>query len=257
MSLIKDPTKRFSSRVENYVRYRPGYPAAIIDFLKAECQLAPASTVADIGSGTGKLTELFLRNGNPVFGVEPNLEMREAAERLLKSYPRFQSIAATAEATTLPDGAADIITAGQAFHWFDRESARREFLRVLKPNGWVVLIWNDRKIDSSPFLAAYEELLVNFAIEYRAVNHKNIDAAMIGAFFGAGGFKRATFPNEQIFDLEGLQGRLLSSSYAPELGHPKHAPMLAALADIFNQHQNSGKVALECDTAVYYGSLST
>ncbi|MDB6021858.1 MAG: Methyltransferase [Pedosphaera sp.] len=253
---MNDSTQRFSSRVENYVKYRPGYPAAVVDFLKSECQLVPAHTIADVGSGTGKLTELFLQNGNRVIGIEPNKEMREAAERLLSAYPRFQSIAATAEATTLPDHSVDMITAGQAFHWFDRQKARQEFLHILKPAGWVVLIWNDRKTDASLFLAAYEEFLQTYGTDYLAVNHKNVDAEMIGSFFGAGGFKRATFPNEQIFDLGGLQGRLLSSSYAPEAGHPKHVPMLEALGAIFHQHAVNGKVRLECDTVIYYGRLS-
>jgi SAM-dependent methyltransferase len=254
--VTKDSTTRFSSRVENYVKYRPGYPKAIVEFLRAECGLTPASLIADIGSGTGKLTELFLQNGNPVIGIEPNREMREAAERLLKDYPRFESVSATAEATTLGKHSLDFIVAGQAFHWFKREPTRQEFLRILKPGGWVALIWNDRKTDASPFLTAYEELLVTYAIEYRAVNHKNLDPTTIGSFFGPAGFMRATFPNAQTFDLAGLEGRLLSSSYAPESGHPKHLPMREALRVLFNEHQSNGQVVLECDTALYYGQLA-
>jgi len=252
---MKDPTKRFSSRAENYVKYRPGYPSALIEFLQLECQLTSAQTVADVGSGTGKLTELFLQHGNSVIGIEPNQEMREAGERLLGAYPRFQSIAATAEATTLADRSVDMIVAGQAFHWFDREKTRREFVRILKPGGWVALIWNDRKTDSTPFLKAYEDLLMIFSMDYQEVNHKQVDAAVIGSFFGAGGFKRATFPNEQIFDLAGLRGRLLSSSYTPDSGHPNHLPMLEALDALFRQHQQNGRVVLDGDTVVYYGRL--
>ncbi len=251
--MTKDSTTRFSSRVENYVKYRPGYPKAVVEFLRAECGLTSTSLVADIGSGTGKLTEVFLQNCNRVIGIEPNREMREAAERLLKDYPRFQSISGTAEATTLQDHTVDFIVAGQAFHWFNREPTRQEFLRILKPGGWVALVWNDRKTDASPFLTAYEELLVTYATEYRAVNHKNLDPATIGSFFGPAGFRRAAFPNAQMFDLAGLQGRLLSSSYAPESGHPNHLPMLEALRDLFNKHQSNGQVVIECDTAVYYG----
>jgi SAM-dependent methyltransferase len=255
-NLIIESTKRFSSRVENYIKYRPGYPVAIIDFLARECQLAPAKIVADIGSGTGILTELFLRNGNPVVGVEPNQEMREAGERLLRPYTRFQSVTGTAEATTLKDGSVDFITAGQAFHWFNRDATRREFLRILKSSGWVALIWNDRNISERPFFQAYENLLVTFGTDYEAVGHKHTDAKVIGSFFGAGGFKFASFPNQQVFDLEGLKGRLLSSSYAPGAGHPQHAPMLEALAKIFAEHQSDGKIVFEYDTLVYYGQLS-
>ncbi|HZQ47481.1 MAG TPA: class I SAM-dependent methyltransferase, partial [Verrucomicrobiae bacterium] len=154
--MMPSSTKRFSSRVENYIKYRPGYPQGIIDLMRKECQLTSASVIADIGSGTGILTELLLRNQNTVFGIEPNQEMRAAAERLLSSYPQFHSVPATAETTTLPDKCVDLITAGQAFHWFDREKTRQEFLRILKPQGWVALIWNDRNITTHAFFEAYE-----------------------------------------------------------------------------------------------------
>jgi SAM-dependent methyltransferase len=253
--MIVNSTERFSSRVENYVKYRPGYPSAIINFLAGECSLSPATVVADIGSGTGKLTELFLKNGNVVFGVEPNEPMRAAAEKWLRAYPKFRSVAATAEDTTLVGHSVGLITAGQAFHWFDRNKTRREFQRILAPRGWVVLIWNDRKTDASPFLKAYDQLLETYATDYKAVNHKNVDATVIGSFFGANSFSRVTFPNEQRFNFDGLRGRLLSSSYSPETGHPKHAPMLRALRQIFDKHQRNGEVVLACDTAVYYGQL--
>lgn len=250
-----DPTKRFSSRVENYIKYRPGYPAAILDLLQEQCGLTRASVIADVGSGTGILTELLLKNGSPVFGVEPNRDMREAAERLLGKHPNFTSISGIAESTTLEDRSVDVITAAQAFHWFDREKTRREFLRILESGGWVVLIWNDRSTSATPFLKAYEDLLATYATDYAAVNHKQIDAGVIGSFFGGSGFKHAIFPNEQVFDFEGLKGRLLSSSYAPEAGHPKHTPMLNTLRAIFDEHQTNGNVAFEYDTAVYYGQL--
>ncbi|HWF18272.1 MAG TPA: class I SAM-dependent methyltransferase [Verrucomicrobiae bacterium] len=251
----KDPTQRFSSRVENYIRYRPDYPPAIIPFLERECGFLGSNLVADIGSGTGKLTELFLKHGNRVIGIEPNREMREAAERLLVSYPLFQSINAAAEATGLEMTSVDMITAGQAFHWFDREKARREFLRILKPGGWLALIWNDRNISARPFFQAYENLLLTYGTDYEKVGHKHADAQMIGSFFGDSGFKLASFPNEQVFNFEGLQGRLMSSSYAPEAGHLKHAPMVEALAQIFKEHQKDGKVTFEYDTTLYYGRL--
>lgn len=249
-------TQRFSSRVENYIKYRPRYPQAVVDLLRCECQLTPASVIADIGSGTGILTEMFLQIGNSVFAIEPNKEMREAAERLLGSNTNFRSVAATAEATTLTDRSVDIITAGQAFHWFDRDKSRAEFLRILKPGGWVVLIWNDRNISERPFFKAYENLLVTYGTDYEAVGHKHVDAEIIGSFFGALPFKQTQFPNQQEFDLEGLQGRLMSSSYAPEPGHPKHAPMLNALDKIFKEYQSAGKVIFEYDTTVYYGRLA-
>ena len=252
---MTDSTQRFSSRVKDYVKYRPGYPLAILALLKDECGLTGASVVADIGSGTGMLTELFLRNDNPVIAVEPNREMREAAERLLGRYPNFTSISGTAETTALEKQSVDFITAGQAFHWFEREPARREFLRILKPGGWTVLVWNERNM-GSPFARAYEHLLRTYGTDYEAVKHKHIDAKIIGSFFGANGLKRVAFPNRQTFDGEGLKGRLLSSSYAPEPGHPKHVPMLEALQALFSRYQADGTVVFEYDTLVYFGRLS-
>jgi SAM-dependent methyltransferase len=251
----RDSTKRFSNRVENYVKYRPGYPSEIVTLLSRECGLTESSSIADVGSGTGILTELFLKKGNLVFAVEPNEEMRAAADRLLAGYPGFRSIKGTAEATTLPDQSVDLIVAGQAFHWFDRQGARSEFARILKASGWVVLIWNDRRTSTTAFLRDYEELLQTCAVDYRAVDHKQVDAAAIGSFFEPSAFKWSVFESRQVFDFEGLKGRLLSSSYAPEPGHPKHAPMIEKLDSIFRKHEKDGRVVFEYDTLVYYGQL--
>jgi len=252
---VTDSTKRFSSRVENYIKYRPSYPPEIIGLLRAECGLARASVVADVGFGTGLLTRLFLENGNTAFGVEPNPDMRAAGERLLGGFPGFKSIVGTAEATTLGDESVDIVVSGQAFHWFDREPARREFVRILKPAGWVALIWNDRKTSSKPFLQDYERLLNTFARDYSVVNHSNVDPDAIQSFFDPGRFTLASFPNQQVFDFEGLFGRLMSSSYAPEPGNPKHEPMVTDLAALFQTYEKNGTVSFEYDTLVYYGQL--
>lgn len=251
---MMDSTKRFSSRVEHYLKYRPGYPPDVLDLLKEKCGLAGNSVVADIGSGTGILTELFLRNGNPVFGVEPNREMREAAERLLGKYPNFTSVSGTAEATALKKQSVGFVTAGQAFHWFDRERARQEFVRILNPGGWVVLIWNDREL-TSPFAEAYERLLRTYGTDYATVNYRHSDTRVIGQFFDTARYGKSDFPNKQLFDLEGLKGRLLSSSYAPEPGHPQHTPMLQAVNRLFSKYQRDGKVTFEYRTVVYYGQV--
>jgi SAM-dependent methyltransferase len=249
-----DPTKRFSSRVENYIRYRPGYPKEILNLLEAECGLTQQSVIADIGSGTGKLTELFLANGNAVFGVEPNREMREAGERLLKKFANFTSIDATAEETTLADASVDFITAGQAFHWFDRTRCHGEFSRILRPGGWITLIWNDRKTKSTPFLIEYEKLLKTYATDYSKVDHKQIDDEVVFDFFGYAPAKKA-FPSSQEFDFESLKGRLLSSSYAPEAGQSGHTEMIRDLKKLFETHQENGRVPFIYDTIVYYGKL--
>ncbi|MGB6676929.1 MAG: class I SAM-dependent methyltransferase, partial [Terriglobales bacterium] len=163
---LQNATQRFSSRVDNYVRYRPGYPCEVLNLLKKDCDLATESVIADIASGTGIFTQMLLDNGNRAFGVEPNAEMRRAGEAFLQSYPRFTSIAGTAEATTLPERSVEIVTAAQAAHWFDREKAQREFIRILKPGGWCVLLWNERRTDSTHFLREYEQLLLTYGTDY-------------------------------------------------------------------------------------------
>jgi SAM-dependent methyltransferase len=249
-----DSTRRFSNRVENYVRFRPGYPAGVIDTLREEARLTPAAVVADIGSGTGISSDLFLRNGNTVIGIEPNAEMRQAAEERFRNEPRFRSVAATAEATTLEAASVEFVVAGQAFHWFDLESTRREFARILRHDGWVVLIWNVRRTDSSKFLIAYEALLNRYGTDYSAVRHENIDQSVLRKFF-AGDFTFRSLPNEQRFDLEGVKGRLLSSSYAPTEEHPSFRPMIDELERAFRDHAVGNQVCFEYDTELYFGHV--
>lgn len=250
-----DPLKRFSNRADNYVKYRPGYPDAVIDILRSDCGLTKTSVVADVGSGTGILTKLFLDNGNSVFAIEPNAAMRLAAERLLGNAQGFKSIDANAEATTLDSQSVDLVTAAQAFHWFDQAKAKREFARILKPGGWVVLIWNERRLDSTPFLRAYEDLLLHYGTDYGKVRHENVTSE-IDEFFAPESFELRTLENAQLFDFESLKGRLLSSSYAPDQDHPNFTAMLGELEEIFKANQKQGIVSFEYETKVYYGRLS-
>ena len=247
-------TSRFSDRVENYVRYRPGYPADVLEALRAECGLRPSHIVADVASGTGIWTRMLLENGNAVFGVEPNADMREAGERWLGDFPLFCSVDGKAEATTLPDHSVDVVTAAQAAHWFDRARTRRELARILRPGGWLILLWNERLIDTTPFLRAYEDLLLTYGTDYEEVRHERTTDA-VNEFFDPCPFRARTFPMRQKFDYAGLEGRLLSSSYAPGPGHPKHEPMLAALRDIFSEDAEDGRVAFNYTTRVYFGQL--
>lgn len=248
-----DPTARFSSRVENYVKYRPHYPLEIIDILREKCGFTPAWSVADIGSGTGILTELFLKHGNLTFGVEPNGPMREAAERLLSGYPGFTSIAGSAERTALDDACVEMVTAGQAFHWFDQDLARREFRRILKPGGWVILIWNDRRSDATPFMAAFDQLVREYTQESRDVHGTRTDQETLSHLFSPNRYETCHCDNRWDCDFDSLKGGLLSSSYAPEAGHPRHEAMIADLGRVFEQHQTSGQVSMIYDTRIYLG----
>lgn len=248
-------TSRFSDRVENYVRYRPGYPPEVVQCLRDECGLEPKHVIADIASGTGIWTRLLLENGNRVFGVEPNAEMRQAGERLLADFPRLTSVDGKAESTTLPDASVDFVTAAQAAHWFDRERTRREFVRILKPGGWLVLLWNERIVDGTPFLREYEELLLKYGTDYKDVRHERTTEA-VNEFFDPKPYQERVFAMRQEFDYAGLEGRLLSSSYAPGPDHPQHQPMLSELRRVFDKYAANGKVDVDYKTRVYFGQLS-
>lgn len=253
---MRDPTLRFSSRVDNYVKYRPRYPREVIETLREERALTASSIVADIGSGAGALTELFLQNGNRVYAVEPNREMREAAERLLRDYPGFRSIKGKAEATTLEHQCVDLVAVGQAFHWFDPGETRREFSRILHPPAWVMVVWNEREFQTTPFLVAYDQLLQRYAPDYARVAHKRVYDTTLFDFFGPSGFTSRTFRYRQVLDFAGVRGRMLSSSYTPEPGHPNHEPMMAELSRIYEAHEANGQVTFEYITRMYYGRLT-
>lgn len=252
--VFADSKQRFSSRVADYVRYRPGYPATALDVLRTECALRPYHVIADVGSGTGFLSELFLKNGNRVYGIEPNQPMREAGDEYLSIYDNFVGIDASAEATSLPDASIDFVTAGQAFHWFDPAAARREFQRILKPRGWIAVLWNDRQMDT-PFASAYEDLLVQYGTDYERVRKAYPEAHVMRDFFGAANFLQYNLPNEQVLDWDNLAGRLRSSSYAPQPSHPNYAPMMTSLEKLFRVNQQDGRVCMEYSTHLYFGHL--
>ncbi len=253
---ISNQTARFSDRVDDYVKNRPHYPVEVIDLLAARAGLVPDSVIADVGSGTGILTQLFLENGNPVIGIEPNREMREAGETLLAEFGRFTSLDGTAEATKLPAQSMDFVVVGQAFHWFDRDKTRAEFCRILKPDAIVALIWNDRRVDSTPFLRDYEALLNKFGNDYKEVGHKSaLDVESFTPFFG-GAPLMATLENSQRCTREGLVGRLHSASYMPTKGAPNYAEMIVRVGEIFDAHARHGHVQFDYDTRVFYGRMA-
>ena len=250
------PASRFSNRVNDYVRYRPSYPAAVIECLSREFGLKPTHRIADIGSGTGIFTELLLKNGNTVHAVEPNREMRRAAQAALATFPGFVSVSGSAEANTLPDASVDWITAAQAFHWFDVEKARREAQRILRPPGYAALIWNNRREDATPFLREYEAFLHEHAIDYAKVKHQNAEAdGRIPQFFGTRSFDVRSFDNAQVCDLDGLKGRTTSASYMPAEDHPRFPAMIYALEALFARHASGGTVFLEYYTKLYVGRM--
>jgi len=248
------PVNRFSDRVSYYAKHRPGYPQGIIPLLEREIGFDFQKDVADIGSGTGNLSRLFLSNDNLVFGVEPNDKMRSAAEHILRDYLNFVSIKGTAENSTLADESVDVITSGQAFHWFDTDLCKKEFLRILRPGGCVVITWNERNSDISDFMEEYETLLNNFGAEYKDVCPEKFDEKICNKFFGVRNFKLAKFENHQIFDYEGLKGRLLSSSYIPLEG-AVNKKMLVQLKKIYLKYNKGNHIKFDYTTKVYFGRI--
>ena len=248
---MRDPTERFSDRVENYAKYRPGYPDDMLHFLRT--LVTPPATVADIGSGTGILTCQLLNNGYELYAVEPNDAMRSEAERTLSGYPAFRSVRGTAEATTLADQSVVLITCAQAFHWFDRVKTKLEFCRILKLDGMAALIWNERLDDSSPVNREYDNLLKSMAPDHQNVSHRQVSLEEIRSFFAPGEVQLRTFPNDQILDREGFLGRLLSSSYVPNLGQPGHREIIGAAGKIFDAHNAGGRITFDCETKLYVG----
>jgi SAM-dependent methyltransferase len=251
---VSRATERFSRRADHYRRYRPGYPAAALDLLAAHCGLAAGVVVADVGSGTGILSEALLGRGARVIGIEPNEPMRRAAEESLAGEPRFRSLAATAEATTLPEGSVDLWVAAQAFHWFDAPRARLEALRVLRAGACAALLWNEHPAEAGAFFGEYDALLRRHAREYSALAERRSDEAGMRAFLGTA-MQAARFKNPHMLDYPGLEGRLLSSSYAPEPGDPEHGPMLEGLRALFERHQQGGEILFPYETRVYFAQL--
>lgn len=251
---MSNTVERFSNRVENYVKYRPGYPPEVLQSFRAEMNLTESAVIADIGSGTGISAKVFLENGNAVYGIEPNAAMRGAAEKFLKDFPKFESVDGTAENTGLEDDSVDFVTAAQAFHWFDPAKTRAEFCRILRAEGYVVLIWNERLLDATDFLRDYEKLLIKYGSDYEKVRHDNIDLNKLKDFF-QNDFSQKTFRNVQTFDFDGLKGRLMSSSYMPTESDERFEPMITELRALFENRAENGRIEVLYDTNIFYSQF--
>ena len=255
--MASDSLTRFSDRVEDYVRYRPGYPASLLSHLQENAGLRPGCSVADVGSGTGIFTKLLLATGAKVFAVEPNDAMRAEAEAAFLRQPGFVSVKGTSEQTGLADRSVDLITCAQAFHWFEREATGREFRRIANPGAWCALIWNTGREDGAEFARGYHDIKMKFGTDFTKVRHENANGdPILGKFFGNDTWRKHVFDNHQVLDLSGLKGRLLSSSYAPKKGQPNHEAMFAALKDLFDRCQQNGTVRMDYHTELFLGQLS-
>lgn len=245
---------RFTDRVENYMKFRPGYPSGMLTVFVEKMGLNASSVVADVGSGTGVSAIPFLKYGCRVIAVEPNAEMRAASLRLLSDHERFTAVNGDAHNTGLGAQSVDLVIAAQAFHWFTDQDTATEFRRIARDGACAALIWNERQLDTTPFLEAYEDLLLEFGKDYEEVRHDRLDCESLSVVFGSQ-FLSETFPNEQVLDLEGITGRLLSCSYVPAKGESGHDQMVADLEKLFARHAERGKIQLLYDTNVFYTIL--
>lgn len=250
----QDNTARFTDRVKTYVQARPDYPSSLLSYLSETLGLQSDWTVADVGSGTGLLSRLFLEAGCTLVGIEPNEAMRAAGESQLAGYQRFRSLPDRAEQLSLPDHSIDLVTAGQAFHWFDPVAARREFSRVLRGRAPVALVWNDRN-DDSPLEQGYLALMLEFAPDYQSLRLDPSSDELLAQFFAPATMHTATFDREQWLDQAGLLARVTSSSCAPLPDDPSYPAMKARLDQLFQDHQQDGRVRLSYTTRLYWGYL--
>jgi SAM-dependent methyltransferase len=248
-------TERFSDRVADYVRYRPTYPAALLDWLRDAHGVTPDWRVADVGAGTGISCKMFLDAGHSVAAVEPNAAMRQAAVSWLHGYPLFRAVDGRADATTLEDRSVDLVSVAQAFHWFDPAATHREFHRILRPGGLAAIYWNSRRLIETPFLVGYEAILHKYGTDYTSVAERYADEPSMREWFGAGWKGTAEFAHSQLLDFDSLRGRLMSSSYAPQPGHARHDPMIAAVRELFDACQVDGRIGFDYDTRVYVGEV--
>jgi SAM-dependent methyltransferase len=245
-----NPTQRFSDRVENYAKYRPTYPPSIIPYLRETIHLTRKNHIADIGSGTGIFTDLFLHNGFSVAGVEPNDAMRAAGEAFLGHYHAFNSVNGTAEAKNLPYQSVDLITMAQAFHWVEPVAARKEFTRILRPGGHILLVWNVRTTDT-PFMEALDNFKASWGRNYKDIRERHAEPESIKSFFAPAPCTEKVFRHSQIMDYEALRGQVLSSSYMPLEGDPKYTPMIESLEALFQKYQEKGQIDMEFETKLF------
>lgn len=251
-----DPTARFNGRAEYYHRYRPDYPAALVDLLHDRVGLRPGQAAADLGSGTGRFSERLLEAGLVVHAIEPNAEMRAVGEAALGDRPDFHSHEGTAEATGLPDHEVHLVAAAQAFHWFAADAAAVECRRILHRDGTAMLVWNVRDPQGSELMVAYEELLLRHGERYHGSAGGRRDPALLRRFFGHDGYRHDVLAHAQVLDLEGVRGRLISSSYAPQPGNPRYTAMLREAEGLFARHQQGGVVRFPYRTEVFWGPLT-
>ena len=242
----------FSTKVSEYVASRPDYPAALFDEMRALGVLSAHSRIADIGAGTGIFSKGLLVRGYEVVAIEPNAAMRSEAEANLRDHNSYSSVAGTAEATTLPDACIDLVTAAQAFHWFNVEDARAECLRILKPNGNAALIWNDRVL-TDPLHAAMDDVFTKFGGAKRDALLAHEDRTHVSRFFAGAPFHTLRIPHSQQLHRDGLVSLALSRSYMPASVSAAGQEVKREVTTLFDTHASGDLVLVRYETVAMIG----
>lgn len=253
---MKLGAERYSSKTDDYAKYRPNFPNEIVEFLYSNDFINSNSIIADIGSGTGRFTRLLLEKGNKVYGVERNDEMRAKAEQLLSQYSNFISIRGSAEETVLTDNTIDLITAAQAFHWFNKEKCLSEFKRIIKKNGKVLILWDDFLTNYNNFSIEYGKVLNKYRIvELGQMEKRFTRTEMISDFFRNNKYETLSFTHEIYQNFNSIKGGALSASFTPKPDEVNYKPFLLELQEVFEKFQSEGKVLTAFQTICYLGKI--
>jgi len=250
----RDSIQRFSQRAENYDKFRPSYPHALLQFLHAAIPITPELMIADIAAGTGIFTEQITAWGNQVYVVEPNRSMRQMAHRRLAACGQCTFLDGTAESTGLLEDSVDLFVSAQAFHWFDLVKTRAEFERVGRNSPHVAIVWNLRNTKSA-FEMGYEDFIRTYATDYLKVSQRKMDTLEVRSFFAPSSSLYRVFGHIDWLTQEQLVGRTLSYSFLPDETSPVLPEMLAALTALFQTHQRDGKVRLSYKTRLFVGRI--
>lgn len=245
------PTERFTDVVEAYTKFRPGYPGEIVEILIKNYLIGKNCILADVGSGTGIFSKLFVETGFFVYGVEPNEMMRKQSENEFAYSDCFKAIDGTAEETSLDSESIDVIMAAQSFHWFETKKALKEFSRILKPDGHIVIVWNERNSKENSFMDKYEKLLIKYCSDYKETNHKRYTYETMKDLFEDKNIELYMINHFQDLNCEGLTGRVKSCSYCPKSDHKNFKPLMEGLTDLFSSNQSNGVVQFDYNTLMY------
>ena len=244
-----NPQNRFTSRAEDYAKYRPSYSPKVIDRIVAELDNVSKSVAADVGAGTGISSRLLADRGITVLAIEPNAAMKQVA----KPHPLVEFSDGSAEDTKLPDASVDLVTCFQAFHWFNPKPTLKEFARILKPQGKLAAVWNNRHKDDE-FTKEYSRLTQKASNNDSELRHGTERSLHHTDWFNPA--RHFLFPYRQALNLEALIGRAMSTSYIPQKGEI-YQEFIESLKQLHQHYRNTeGLVYLQYQTSVYLTELS-